>query len=377
MPSPVVHHVYLLPGFFGFVHFGKVVYFSHVREFLEGRLSELGLPAEIHFIRVSPTASLRARATEVVDYVRATAPTDGGPIHFIGHSTGGLDARLVTTPGASLDGREVEPYAQRVRSVVTVATPHLGTPLASFFATLLGQKILRLLSLGTITVLRQGRWPLSILMRIGAAFARIGAPDSRTTALLDHLADDLLDRIPRGERDRVTDFVRAVSFDQALIPQLAPETMDVVNTSAQDRAGVRYGCVVARARPPRVTGYLAAGISPGAQAMYALYAWLHRQVAASRSRIRPNLTEAQRTAIAAGLGALPTPADSDGIVPTLSQVWGDVIHAARGDHLDVIGHFDDPRHVPPHRDWITTQSGFDRAQFEALWTAVAAYVVAS
>jgi hypothetical protein len=33
--------------------------------------------------------------------------------------------------------------------------------------------------------------------------------------------------------------------------------------------------------------------------------------------------------------------------------------------------------VPPHRDWITTQSGFDRAQFEALWTAVAAYVVAS
>jgi hypothetical protein len=375
MPASPVHHVYLLPGFFGFVHFGRVVYFSHVREFLEGRLSELGLAVEVHFVRVSPTASLRARATEVIDHIRATAPDGSGPLHFVGHSTGGLDARLVVTPGASLGGREIEPFAQRVRSVVTVATPHLGTPLASFFATLLGQKILRLLSLGTITALRQGRWPLSIVMRIGAAFARLGMPDSRATALLDHLADDLLGRIPRGDHDRVTDFVRAVSSDQALIPQLAPETMDVVNTSTGDRPGVRYGCVAARARPPRLTGYLTAGLSPGAQAMYALYAWLHRQVAASRAPIRPTLSEAQRTALVAGLGALPTPADSDGIVPTLSQVWGDVIHAARGDHLDVIGHFDDPRHVPPHRDWITTHSGFDRAQFEALWSAVAAYMV--
>jgi hypothetical protein len=261
--------------------------------------------------------------------------------------------------------------------VVTVAAPHHGTPLASFFATILGQKILRLLSLGTITVLRQGRWPLSILMRIGAAFARLGMPDSRTTALLEHLAEDLLDRLPREDRDRVTLFVRAVGDDQALLPQLAPETMEVFNTSAEDRPGVRYACVVARAQPPRLSGYLTAGISPGAQAMYALYAWLHRQVAGAQERVRPPLTEAQRGAIAAGLGALPARGDSDGTVPTLSQVWGEVIHAARGDHLDVIGHFDDPDHVPPHRDWITTHSGFDRAQFESLWSTVASYLLAA
>jgi triacylglycerol lipase len=371
-----VHHVYLLPGFFGFVQFGKLVYFSHVREFLETRLSELGLPAELPYVRVSPTASIRARAGGVRGYARATAPAGGGPLHFVGHSTGGIDARLAVTPGASLDAGPVEAYAARVRSVVTLVAPHRGTPLASFFATMLGQKILRLLSLGTATALRQGRWPLSILVRIGAALARAGGPDSRTAALLDHLAEDLLGRLPVGDRDRVTLFVRAVSDDQALLHQLAPETMDVFNASARDRPGVRYGCVVARARPPGVTGYLNAGLSPSAQAMYALYAWLHRQVAASAARaVRPILDEAQRTALRSGLGGLPSPADNDGIVPTLSQIWGDVLYAVPADHLDVIGHFDDASHIPPHRDWITTRSGFDRKQFEAMWTLVADFIV--
>src|ERR1043165_9962660 len=33
------HHVCLIPGFFGFVNFGRLVYFTHVREFLEDALS--------------------------------------------------------------------------------------------------------------------------------------------------------------------------------------------------------------------------------------------------------------------------------------------------------------------------------------------------
>src|SRR6266545_2797949 len=110
---PVVHHVYLLPGFFGFVQFGRLVYFSHVREFLEGQLSELGLRVEVHYVRMSPTASLPARAGEVIDHVRATAPAEDAPIHLVGHSTGGLDARLVATPGVALGGGSIEEYARR------------------------------------------------------------------------------------------------------------------------------------------------------------------------------------------------------------------------------------------------------------------------
>jgi triacylglycerol lipase len=374
---PTVQHVYLLPGFFGFVQFGKLVYFSHVREFLEARLSELGLTVEVHYVRVAPTASIRARAGQVVQYLRATAPAEGAPIHFVGHSTGGLDARLAVTPNASLGGGPVEGYARRVRSVVTVATPHHGTPLASFFSTILGQKLLRLLSLGTVTVLRQGRWPLSLMLRIAAAATRLGGASGKTAALLEHLCDDILDRVPTGERDRVTSFVRAVSDDQALLPQLAPEAMDIFNASAIDRPGVRYGCVVARARPPRLTGHLVAGLSPSAQAMYGLYTWLHGQVARSSARAYPALGPAQRAALRDALGGVPALGDSDGIVPTLSQVWGEVLAAASGDHLDIIGHFDDPRHVPPHVDWISTQSGVDRSQFEALWGAVAGFIAAA
>src|SRR5688572_3388520 len=139
-----LHHVYLLPGFFGFVQFGKLVYFSHVREFLEGALSEIGLATEVHFVRVPPTASLRTRARHILEYIAASAPRDDSPIHLVGHSTGGIDARLLVTPAARLEGAipiDIDAYARRVRSLVSVVTPHRGTAVASFFATHFGQQL--------------------------------------------------------------------------------------------------------------------------------------------------------------------------------------------------------------------------------------------
>ena len=79
-----------------------------------------------------------------------------GPVHLVGHSTGGLDARLLTAPGVVLPGdREAAEVAPQVRSLVTVATPHHGTPLAGFFTSLMGRQLLRALSLATIYALRQ------------------------------------------------------------------------------------------------------------------------------------------------------------------------------------------------------------------------------
>jgi hypothetical protein len=52
------------------------------------------------------------------------------------------------------------------------------------------------------------------------------------------------------------------------------------------------------------------------------------------------------------------------------------LYAAWGDHHDVIGHFDDATHVPPHVDWLATQSHFSRSSFEALWAAVGRFVAA-
>jgi hypothetical protein len=58
-----------------------------------------------------------------------------------------------------------------------------------------------------------------------------------------------------------------------------------------------------------------------------------------------------------------------------SQTWGHVIHSAVADHLDVLGHFRDAAHKPPHVDWLVSGSGFDRRRFEALWADVARFLV--
>ncbi len=68
---------------------------------------------------------------------------------------------------------------------------------------------------------------------------------------------------------------------------------------------------------------------------------------------------------------------NDGMVPTLSQVWGATIRAVWADHHDVIGHFHHPTHVPPHFDWVASGTGFTRAHFEAVWRDVAAFVAAA
>jgi triacylglycerol lipase len=354
VPRPPLHHVFLVPGFFGFVNFGRLVYFTHVRELLDDTFAHLGLPVEVHRATVSPTASLRTRGGQLVESLHDSASGDG-PIHLIGHSTGGLDARLVVSPGVALGGgRDVEELARRVRSVVTVVTPHRGTPLASFFASRMGAQALRALSIGTATVLRGARLPAGLIARAGALAARVGvAGGVPTLALLEHLEQELLGRLPADERNLVSRFFEQVRDDQALIPQLAPEALEIFNATALDRPGVRYGCVVAHAPPPRLRARLAAGLHPWTQATYALYAWLHGRASPRRSR---------------GDGA------NDGIVPTASQHWGELLYTARADHLDVIGHFDDPTHQPPHHDWLTTGSGFTRAHFEELWLAVARFI---
>lgn len=343
------HHVFLIPGFFGFVNFGRLVYFSHVREFLEDAFARERLRVEIHGVRLSPTSSLRIRAAELVRFVRETAP-EHAPIHFIGHSTGGLDARLFTTPGLTLDDEtDIERHASRVKSIVSVASPHRGTPLAAFFSSLMGQQLLRLLSFGTIIVLRRGRLPIGLMARAAGSLARVAMRrETLPVALLAALEAELLDNMGPDQKELIESFVHDVHGDQALMPQLVPAAMDLFESATGDRPTTRYGCVTASAKPPRQLARFGLGLSPWAQITYSLYTWLHHQV---------------------GPG--------DGIVPAASQRRGKVIAEARGDHLDVIGHFDDPDHQPPHTDWITTRSGFDRAQFQAMWTEVARFVTAS
>jgi triacylglycerol lipase len=111
-PLPVV----LVHGLFGFDRIGvpgaRFDYFRGIAKHLE----TLGCHA--HAVRLPMARSIPTRAKELVAAIEAL-PHDR--IDLVAHSLGGLDARYAL---AHLG------LARRVRSLVTVGTPHRGSPLA-------------------------------------------------------------------------------------------------------------------------------------------------------------------------------------------------------------------------------------------------------
>ncbi|MFZ4577923.1 MAG: esterase/lipase family protein [Myxococcota bacterium] len=369
------HHIYLIPGFFGFTNLGDLRYFAHVNDVLRDEFARRDLDVVVHPVRTWPTASVRRRAQRLVQVIAETGGDGDEPIHLIGHSSGGLDARLLVSAGASLsEDPPAERIAARVRSIVSVATPHFGTPLVSVFTRRLGGRLLQVLSLSTIYVLRYGRLPLSVAVRLGGLLVKLEDRMGTGQDVLDQLYGELLDDFSDERRVALDEFLTDVGNDQQLIPQLTPENMATFNATTRDDGGVRYGCVLARGRPPGLASTLAAGLGVYAQASHALYATIYR--GASRTphdrTVMPSYEQVQ--AMRAAWGEVPDPRDNDGIVPTLSQLWGEVICAVTADHHDLIGHFDDTEHDPPHYDWITSGSGFKRREFEALWASVAHWI---
>jgi len=369
-------HVYLIPGFLGFANLGQITYFGHVRRILATSLAAVGLDARIHIVHTPPTASLPRRAARVAATIAATARDDAGPLHLIGHSSGGLDARLFTAPEVALPtSLDVERLAARVRSVVTIATPHHGTPIASFFTTLRGQRLLQLLSLLTIYVLHFGRLPLAGLLWIGSRLARLDDLIANSD-LLDELFGRFLEDFTAARRRSVRAMLREVVHDQALMLQLTPEAMEVFNASVVPRPGVRYGAVVTAATRPSLCSTIAVGLDVAAQVTHAIYGVLYRLAATTPRHLSPRLAPEMARALRHAYGTTPSAAANDGIVPTRSQAWGHVLHAVTADHLDVLGHFRDTSHDPPHVDWLVTGSGFNRTRFERLWSDITRFLTA-
>ncbi len=368
------HDVYLIPGFLGFVNLGRITYFGHLRRSLGERLAALGLDARIHLVKTQPTASIPARTARLAETIAATAQRGDAPLHLIGHSSGGLDVRMLTAPGVSLPTRvDVDRLAGRVRTAITVSTPHHGTPLASFFTTLRGQQLLQVLALNTIYALHFGHLPLSALLWMASRFLRLGELVVNSE-MLDELFSRLLEDFTAGRRRAVRSVLRDVVRDQSLMLQITPEAMEVFNASVLPRPGVRYGTVVTQAAPPSLRATVGVGLNPVAQVMHAVYAGFYQINATTPKRSSARITPAQRRTLRRAYGATPSGDASDGIVPTLSQTWGHVIHAAVADHLDALGHFEDATHDPPHVDWLVSGSGFDRRRFEALIDDVTRFV---
>jgi triacylglycerol lipase len=367
-------HLVLVPGFFGFVNFGRLVYFAHVREFLAKEFQLRGLDIAIHRARTHPVASLRTRARDLRDFITALPP---GPVHVVGHSTGGLDARLFTSPGVDLGGVDVETAAARVCSVTSICTPHRGSPLSNHLAGLIGEPLLRTFSIMTVLFLREGRLPARLSLRFARAL--IGEqllPNTPVQVVLESLEREAAQELERhaiGEEDRlsIAEFMQEVRATPYLIPQLMPEALDLFNAGVRERPGVRYGCVIARSPAPNLRTQLRVRGGPYEHGTHLFFQWLYRRTAEFSSDFVLPYEDTQRTAMRAAWGELPKVDDNDGMVPTTSQVHGRILHAATADHLDVIGHLYDPQHVGVHHDLIASGSGFGRRRFEALWRDVA------
>ncbi len=368
------HRVYLVPGFFGFANLGDFYYFGHLADLLVEAFKDQGHELDVVRINTHPTASVRTRAQRLLVAMKETA-ADDAVLHIIGHSTGGLDARLLLAPDVNLgDGSDPSAIAARVRTLLSVATPHRGTPLATFFNTVLGSQLLKLLSLATLYTLRFGHLPLSFLLRFGTLLTKVDDVVGWGGTLVDQLFSELLGDFSPERRQAVQEFFTDVGGDQALILQLTPDAMDLFNASTGDRPSVRYGSLLTCGREPSLGSVVDVGLNPYAQATRTIYSLLHGL--SGSAPIDPKKLPTEHTdRIRVIFGKLPEPNANDGVVPTLSQTWGQVLGVVNADHLDVIGHFSDKEHEPPHIDWLSSGTGFSRPVFEELWRNAAAWMI--
>jgi hypothetical protein len=363
----------LVPGFFGFGRLGDISYFAGVRALLERHFAAQGLKVNIVEVNTPPTASIRVRSARVLEAL-AQAAQEPGDLHLIGHSTGGLDARLAIAATASLPTTTEFRAYDRIRSLVTVSCPHYGTNVATYFTRPLGRWLFRVVARYCVFMLERGRAPLALLLRFGYWIVRLRDPFRRRKGTFDQLYDRLLSDLSESRRLELTQFLRSIGAEQALLFQLTPAGCDLLNACTADPP-VRYGSVVTCAEPPSFRLLLRSLANLYSQLMYPLYWLLHRLAREKSEELLARLTDEQELTLERGLGRSATKQDNDGVVPVLSQVWGELIHVTRGDHLDVVGQYGELGEDSWGGDWLPSYSGFEREAFAATWSAIADFIL--
>ncbi len=364
--------VFLVPGFFGFTSVGAVSYFERVEQALGRALRRRGVEARVVRCRTQPTASIPRRADELRRQVIRRGGLAARELHFVGHSTGGLDVRMLLTPGVKISrGDSEERIGHLTKTATSVATPHHGTPLANHFATVQGQTLLLVAS--ALATSGHGRRTILAAAKAVAMVARLDDWLGRREGPLDRIAEALLRRIRFERRDPVWRYLGEVERDQGAVLQLTPEGIELFDAAVANRPGIDYGCIVAAVPKPREALRAAHLLDPEYVALRALFRLLHGLTARPHPRYPyPKPSATTQRLLDRTLGFKATPVVNDGIVPTLSQLHGRVLHVARADHLDVVGHYT----LAGGRtaDWLPSGAGFTPEAFEATWDAVAAAI---
>jgi pimeloyl-ACP methyl ester carboxylesterase len=346
--------VLFVPGFFGFGAFGQpdkplIEYFARVQDaLLRARGRELSFA--VH--QPPPAGSIAARVRSLHDKVAELMAAGAKRLHLVGHSTGGLDARLLAHPAYPGLPERGEMIA-RIGSVITVSAPFHGTPLARrlgrgawavvpalWFASILASR-------GRLRLAGQAAAIFNLLKRVARQKT---TPTDEVIASLADVDDETAHQIRR--------FLGDVAGDHRLVEELTPEAMGELNRALKGkdvRSPVSFVSVAPRA------GFSARAFF-SAPLQRLLYDFTSRLAAGPPPE-------------GAGMPAGPWiggrrirlgPTANDGIVPAWSQTLeGRAAGIVLGDHLDVIGHYE-----AAGATFLRSGSRFDDERFRALWEQV-------
>jgi hypothetical protein len=383
----LLHRIYFAPGMFGFGKLASYDYFAHLERAIGDVLRAQGDDAATWVVDVAPTASVRRRAARLAELVAGTCTDSGGPIHLVGHSTGGIDACLVASPDVKLPcDADALRWLPRLASITTLSTPHHGTPLASFFATVSGQRLLYALSALTFIALSLGSPPLAAASALVVAIGRLDRALGLDLRVIDRVTESLLRVLDDARSREVRAYLDAIGEDQGAMVQLMPEAMELYGAIARDRPGVAYQCTASMAPPPSPMNWVRAITSPWGTLSTSIFAALWGITSRYDERYpcaERDAGEETEAALARAFGRAPGARANDGVVPLRSQLRGRVVWAGYADHLDVLGHFEGGRSgrrggmrgeregEPAHVDWLHSGAEFDRDRFAVMTRAIA------
>lgn len=365
-------HVILVPGLFGFASFGRtdamrIEYFEHVKAALVHARPDLA--GHVHVHDPPPTGTLASRVkglfAKVLEIIGEETVLAGGEhpagvgaprVHLIGHSTGGLDARLLTnvkyhwSPCSEEQERLRASVLAHIGTVVTVSSPLQGTPFAARLGPVF-QYLVDALSLSAL--LDAGRMDGSRNVSEAALLALL----QRISPWLDPPALRLLTGLDRPTVLEVQRFRGRIASDASLMEELQPMAMARLNEQIEggDWANIRHFVSVS---PAPDLGHL------DGLARRLAYAVCYRGT--FDAGFEPRDFPAGDWMDGAD-DLLKTAGANDGVVPAASQTLdGAADGIVLGDHLDVIGH------AGTRGGTMVLKSGarFSRKRFVTLWSRI-------